>query len=493
MISTVRWIFLSLRHLSGGRCKNMDRNILCSKTATIREALEKINLNVKGTVFIVDENDKLCGIATDGDIRRGLLSGLTLDSGITGVSRKEFVYAHQGESIKEIFEKFNEDIRILPIVDQDCRVVDFSEYKSNMRLPIAQPQLNGKEMEYLLDAFLSTWISSTGRYVTEFESSFARWCGMPCGVAVSNGTTALHLALTALGVGEGDEVIVPDITFAATINAVLYTGATPVIVDVEEDGWCISPDEIEKAVTERTKAVIPVHIYGQPCDMERIMEIAGKYGLYVVEDCAEAHGARYDGRKVGSFGDISCFSFFGNKIITTGEGGMCLTRNKELEEKLRLYRDHGMSKTRKYYHEVIGYNYRMTNLQAAIGVAQLENIDQTLAWRSNLEESYRKKIAGIDGIEMQRNDLRKREKVTWLVTVCVEKEKRDACMNAMTEMNIDARPFFIPLSEMEIYRKYTFSNRVSTELAERGFNLPTSYMINEEEVDRVVRALRQVV
>ena len=316
---------------------------------------------------------------------------------------------------------------------------------------------------------------------------------MPCGVAVSNGTTALHLALTALGVGEGDEVIVPDITFAATINAVLYTGATPVIVDVEEDGWCISPDEIEKAVTERTKAVIPVHIYGQPCDMERIMEIAGKYGLYVVEDCAEAHGARYDGRKVGSFGDISCFSFFGNKIITTGEGGMCLTRNKELEEKLRLYRDHGMSKTRKYYHEVIGYNYRMTNLQAAIGVAQLENIDQTLAWRSNLEESYRKKIAGIDGIEMQRNDLRKREKVTWLVTVCVEKEKRDACMNAMTEMNIDARPFFIPLSEMEIYRKYTFSNRVSTELAERGFNLPTSYMINEEEVDRVVRALRQVV
>lgn len=316
---------------------------------------------------------------------------------------------------------------------------------------------------------------------------------MPCGVAVSNGTTALHLALTALGVGEGDEVIVPDITFAATINAVLYTGATPVIVDIEEDGWCISPDEIEKAVTERTKAVIPVHIYGQPCDMERIMEIAGKYGLYVVEDCAEAHGARYDGRKVGSFGDISCFSFFGNKIITTGEGGMCLTRNKELEEKLRLYRDHGMSKTRKYYHEVIGYNYRMTNLQAAIGVAQLENIDQTLAWRSNLEESYRKKIAGIDGIEMQRNDLRKRDKVTWLVTVCVEKEKRDACMNAMTEMNIDARPFFIPLSEMEIYRKYTFSNRVSTELAERGFNLPTSYMINEEEVDRVVRALRQVV
>lgn len=472
----------------------MEKNILCNEKNTIRQALNKINENAKGVVFVVDDNDVLKGVVTDGDVRRGLLRGLTLDESVAEIESKECVYAFVDENPKQIFDKFSSKIRIIPLVNERMQVVDYSKYNGQMKLAIAQPQLNGKELDYLLDGFLSTWISSTGKYVTEFEDKFSDYCGVHYGVATSNGTTALHLALVTLGIGKGDEVIVPDITFAATINAVLYTGATPVIVDIEEDGWCIDPDEIEKAITEKTKAIIPVHIYGQPCDMKRIMDIAKKNNLYVVEDCAEAHGAMFAGKKVGSFGDIGCFSFFGNKVITTGEGGMCITNNQELDKKMRIYRDHGMSKERKYYHEVIGYNYRMTNLQAAIGVAQLENIENTLEWRETLENAYRNRLSEIEGVELQRNDLPERKKIAWLVTAYVSDEKkRDACMKAMVDMNIDARPFFIPLSEMEIYKEYVFSNRVSTRISKCGFNLPTSYVVGDKEIDRVIAAIKTAI
>ncbi len=472
----------------------MVMNILCNEKCTVRDALNKINENGKGIAFIVDENNILKGIVTDGDVRRGFLRGVTLNTPVEEIVTREFVYAYANENPEKIFNKFNERVKIIPLVNDKMQVVDYSEYASQMKLAIAQPQLNGKELDYLLDGFLSTWISSTGKYVTQFEKEFSNYCGVEYGVATSNGTTALHLALTVLGIGKGDEVIVPDITFAATINAVLYTGATPVIVDIEEDSWCIDPNEIEKAITEKTKAIIPVHIYGQPCDMERIMDIAKRYNLYVVEDCAEAHGAMYAGKKVGSFGDIGCFSFFGNKVITTGEGGMCITNNQELEQKMRIYRDHGMSRERKYYHEVVGFNYRMTNLQAAIGVAQLENIEATLKWREELENSYRDRLNEIADIEVQKNNLPNRKKIAWLVTAYVRDEKkRDACMKAMVEANIDARPFFVPLSEMAIYKDYVFSNKVSRDISKRGFNLPTSYLVGEEEIARVITAIKTAI
>lgn len=470
----------------------MEKNILCNEKSSVREALSKINENGKGVVFVVDEDNMLKGIVTDGDVRRGLLKGLPLEVSVAEIASGECVYANVSEDSQKVFKKFSDKVKIIPLVNDKMQVVDYSEYSSQMKLAIAQPHLNGKELEYLLDGFLSTWISSTGKYVTQFETEFSNYCGDKYGVATSNGTTALHLALVALGIGAGDEVIVPDITFAATINAVLYTGATPVIVDIEEDGWCIDPNEIEKAITEKTKAIIPVHIYGQPCDMGRIMDIAKKHNLYVVEDCAEAHGATFKGQKVGSFGDIGCFSFFGNKVITTGEGGMCITNNEELDRKMRLYRDHGMSKERRYYHEVVGYNYRMTNLQAAIGVAQLENIDSILQWREELENAYRDRLKEIDGVELQRNDLPDRKKITWLVTVAVDDEqKRNACMKAMVDADIDARPFFVPLSEMDIYKDYVFSNKVSTDISKRGFNLPTSYVVGKDEIDRVITAIKE--
>ncbi len=468
----------------------MINDLLCNEKCNIRQALAQIDRNEKGVVFIVDDNDMLNGVVTDGDIRRALLDNATLETTLGVIKKDDFVYAPISANKNTILQLLNNDIKIIPLVNEKMQVVDYSENKRLSRLPIAEPCLNGKELDYVVDAVSSTWISSTGKYILEFEDKFAKYCGVQYGVATSNGTTALHLALVTLGIGPGDEVIVPDITFAATINAVLYTGATPVIVDIEEESWCIDPAEIEKALSPRTKAIIPVHIYGQPCDMESIMKIAHDNNLYVIEDCAEAHGAEYKGKKVGSFGDIACFSFFGNKVITTGEGGMCITDNEEYARQMKLYRDHGMSKERKYYHEVIGFNYRMTNIQAAIGVAQLEKIDEILKNRQKLEDLYREKLKDVKGIFLQKNDIPNRKKITWLVTVYASTvDMKVQCFKYMNQENIDIRPFFVPLSQMEIYKKYTFSNTISCKIAELGFNLPTTYRMYESDVMRVVNIL----
>lgn len=459
--------------------------LICDENSTIKDVLICINNNAKGVAFIVDEDDKLVGIATDGDIRRALLDGAGLKETIKFYMNGHFIYASNPVEAQRIFQQYEWKIKIIPLVDEQMHVMDYAECNNKQHIALAQPQLNGNEYNYLMDAFLSTWISSTGKYVTQFEESFSKYCGVSYGIAVSNGTVALHLALTALGIGKGDEVIVPDITFAATINAVIYTGATPVIVDIEEDSWCIDPNEIEKAITLNTKAIIPVHIYGQPCDMERICDIAQRYNLYIVEDCAEAHGAECNNKKVGSFGIISCFSFFGNKVITTGEGGMCVTNSVELNDKMRILRDHGMSKERKYYHEVIGFNYRMTNLQAAIGLAQTERIDEILEWREKIEKEYQDVFSKIKGISMQKKNITGRKKIAWLVSALIDSDKRDAVLEELKKNNIDARAFFIPLSEMKIYIKYARECIISKKISKMGINLPTTYETNQTVIKKI--------
>lgn len=466
--------------------------MVCHQNATIREVMMCIDNNARGTAFIVDDENRLTGVVTDGDIRRLLIEGYGINDSIKMHMQDKFVYALENENMQDIAEKFNYRIRIIPIVNEKMQLKDYAEYDENVHISLAQPQLNGNEYKYLMDAFFSTWISSTGKYITQFEKSFSKYCGMKYGVATSNGTTALHLALAALGIGKGDEVIVPDITFAATINAVIYTGATPVIVDIEEDSWCINPDEIEKAITPRTKAIIPVHIYGQPCNMERIGELAQKNSLYIIEDCAEAHGAEWKNKKVGSFGIISCFSFFGNKVVTTGEGGMCVTNSKELNDKMRILRDHGMSKEKKYYHEVIGFNYRMTNLQAAIGTAQVERIESILEWRQKLENQYRQVLSKIDGVSLQRNDIPDRRKIAWLVSILVDEEKRDKLLTTLKDNEVDVRAFFIPLSEMDIYKKYARDCYISKKISKMGINLPTTYEIREKEITKIASVITSV-
>lgn len=463
----------------------------CDVNSSLIDAWKTINENTKGSAFIVDKNNKLLGVVTDGDIRRFLISGGHLESGIEAAMNREFTFGYDDEPQDKLLKKLNERVKILPIINKNFQLVNFIEYRADFYIPVALPDLKGNEFNYLADAFLSTWISSSGEYIKRFEENFSGYCNVNHGVAVSNGTVAIHLALRVLGVGQGDEVIIPDLTFAATINAVLHANATPVIVDIDKDDWTISPSEFQKAITPKTKAIIPVHVYGQPCDMDAIMKIAKENNLYVIEDCAEAHGSEYKGQKVGSFGDISCFSFFGNKVITTGEGGMCITNSAELDEKMRILRDHGMSKTRKYWHDQVGYNYRLTNLQAAIGLAQLERIDEILNWRSTLENQYREELKNISKIKFQAI-LPERNKITWLVSILIEDGNKDEVLKTLNSANIDARPFFYSLSEMDIYKKYLFSNENSQLISKQGINLPTNTSVSMETIQRIKQNLNQI-
>ena len=456
--------------------------------SSLRDILKAVNNPPYGTAFIENNDGKLIGVVTDGDLRRLFLDGRNLEDELKSSDLKKFVFARKGEKFDKILEKTSVRINIIPILDEEDKLVDYFEYKHKTKFtPVAEPTLENREMEYLLDAFSSTWISSRGKYIDQFENNFSQFCGTKYGVAVSNGTVAIHLALVTLGVGKGDEVIIPDLTFAATINAVLLANATPVIVDIEKDSWTISPEEIKKAITKRTKAIIPVHVYGQPCDMRSIMTIAREYGLKVIEDCAEAHGAEFGGKKVGSFGDISTFSFFANKIITTGEGGMCVTNSELLDTKMRKLRDHGMNKERSYWHDELGFNYRMTNLQAAIGCAQLEKIDSILERNSTIESNYITQLKDLGFIHFQ-NNLPNRNKVVWLM--CCYSDKRESIMQALTENNIDVRPFFYCLSEMPLYSKYSFSNTNALEISKKGLNLPTVKNIDFERIKLILNELK---
>jgi perosamine synthetase len=466
------------------------KDSICKYGLSLREVLKAINSEPAGIAFIVDDQNQLKGVFTDGDVRRLILDGRDLNQTLELSDLDSYVVGKVGEDFHALMQRTNKKVRVIPIVDDNNVPVDYFRYEHKTHFtPVAEPSLTSKELEYLNDAFLSTWISSKGKYIDRFEQDFSNYCGMQYGVATSNGTVAIHLALDALGIKHGDEVIVPDLTFAATINAVLYIGATPVIVDVEKERWTICPAAIENAITAKTKAIIPVHVYGQPCDMDPIMQIAKKHHLFVIEDCAEAHGAMYQNKKVGSFGDISTFSFFANKIITTGEGGMCITNSKELNEKMRTLRDHGMNPNKRYWHDVVGYNYRMTNLQAAIGCAQFERIDEIIASRQVLENKYKEAFKGLN-IHWQ-TEFNNSKKVVWLVCGTID-ENRDLFLKKLKARMIDCRPFFYPLSEMEVYKKYTHSNENSRIISKIGFNLPTVDEVNFEEVVAVFKDLGNI-
>jgi len=381
---------------------------------------------------------------------------------------------------------------VVPTFTSDGRLADVAVSRDGNFIQIAQPDLSHAEFRAVLDAFLSTWISSKGAYIEAFEREFAAFAGMKHGVATSNGTVALHLALLALGICRGDEVIVPDLTFAATINAVLYCGATPVIVDVDPLTWAMSLKDVAAACTPRTRAVIPVHLYGRPAEIEPIAQFAKSRGIFVVEDCAEAHGAEYAGRRVGSFSDISCFSFYANKIVTTGEGGMCLTDSPSLAATLQELRSHGMVPDRGYWHNRIGYNYRMTNLQAAVGVAQLRRIDRMLLRNHNLERLYRERLGAVGGVTFPPDLPRHCRSVVWLVCARVPAAARDRLIETARARDIEIRPFFHRLSDMPPYREFARPCPHSAELARSGINLPTSAAVDSDTVERVAQVVREV-
>lgn len=310
----------------------------------VKDALKIIDSNAQGTCFVVDQAGKLIGVVTDGDIRRALIDGKSVESKVMDVMQTKYTSLPVTTPIDQIQATITDRIRHIPLVDENNVPVDYASFTRAHRIPVMTPLLNGNELKYVTECITTGWISSQRCLREKFEQVFAEYSAMQYGVAVSNGTVAIHLALVALGIGEGDEVIVPDLTFAASINGVIYTGATPVIADVDAETWTLSPEAVKKLITPKTKAIMPVHIYGHPCHMEELMAIAKEHNLLVIEDCAEALGALYKGQHVGSFGDAATFSFFGNKTITTGEGGMVLFKDENVCNKAMVLRDHGMSK-----------------------------------------------------------------------------------------------------------------------------------------------------
>ncbi len=366
------------------------------------------------------------------------------------------------------------------------------------RIPVCEPYLGGREAEYVRDCLDTSWISSAGKYLTQFEAGFARYCGCEHGITTTSGTTALHLAIAARGLGPGDEIIMPTFTIAATVFAALYAGATPVLVDADPDTWTMRVDDIAARVGPRTRAILPVHIYGHPCDMDPIRELARRHDLWVLEDAAEVHGAEYKGKKCGSLGDAACFSFYANKIIATGEGGMVVTNDGAFAERCRSLKNLAFSRDRRFLHDAVGFNYRMTNLQAAIGVAQLEKVDEYVALRRRHGARYTALLRGVEGLRLPVERPWARN-VYWMYGVVVEDGfgcSRDDLMAGLAERGVETRTFFIPMHEQPVFHQRALFRSeqypVASDLGRRGLYLPSSTGLTEDDLAYVVDAVRDV-
>ncbi len=363
-------------------------------------------------------------------------------------------------------------------------------------IPVAEPEIGEKELQLVTEAVKSGWVSSRGKFISEFEEQFARFCGTEYAIATSNGTTALHLALVSLGIGKNHEVIVPTLTFAATANAVIYTGAKPAFVDSEWETWNIDPKKIRPKITKDTKAIIPVHLLGHPAEMKQILEIAEEHDLLILEDAAEAHGATYNGHTVGSLGDAAIFSFYGNKIITTGEGGMIVTNDEKIAKEARILRDHGMSLERRYWHSVIGYNYRMTNVQAALGLAQMEKIDYFIERKRENARIYNSLLKEIPNLVLppKRSGTKN---VYWMYSILLKnKNVRDKLMEHLKTKGIDSRPFFFPVHSMPPYRRFVQKNEcfsVAKNLSNRGVMLPSGVGLKKDNLEYITNEVSKVI
>lgn len=360
-------------------------------------------------------------------------------------------------------------------------------------IPLSQPSIGQKEAEYVRHCLETTWISSVGEYVDRFEAAFAEITGAKHAVTCANGTVALHMALVALGVEPGDEILVPTLTFVAPANAAIYCGARPVFVDIERDIWGIDPARLEASITPRTRGIIAVHLRGHPADMNAIRAIANRHGLFVVEDAAQAHGAQVDGQTVGSIGDVGTFSFFGNKMITTGEGGMLTTNDDAVADRVRLLKNQGMTKEHRYWHTVVGYNYRMTNVQAAIGLAQLERFNELLSRHREVAGWYREELGGVRGLRWQAE--RDWARHAWWQFVAVAEDdfgcERDTVLELLRRSGIDARRIYYPLHTLPIYKDSARGEfPVAEDLANRGICLPTWSGLTRDDVHFVCEQLK---
>jgi perosamine synthetase len=373
-------------------------------------------------------------------------------------------------------------------------------------IAVNEPRIGERELQYVQECIRTGWISSSGGFIREFEERWAAYCGRRYGIAVSNGTVALQLAVGCLGLAPGDEVIVPTFTIISCALAVIYNGGVPVLVDSDPRTWCMDVHQVERRITPRTKAIMPVHIYGHPVDVGPILDLAEKHGLAIVEDAAEAHGAEYlprgtptsDWRRCGSFGTVSCFSFYANKLITTGEGGMVLTDDPQLAEKARSRRNLCFQPERRFFHEDIGHNFRLTNIQAALGLAQLDRIGEIIARKRWIGQEYSRRLRDVRGLQLPVEEPWARS-VYWMYgAVLGDEVGMDANLFAqrLKDYSVDTRPFFLGMHEQPVFRRRgLFRDErypVAERLARRGLYLPSGLALTDDQLAQVGDAVRKV-
>ena len=458
--------------------KNNLSKIIINLPETFTKILKKIDENGLGILFVVNKDLKLIGSISDGDIRRDFLKKINHNDLVTEESlivNKNPISLPSSCDAGKIQEILNSEvdqklIRCIPLVDQENKIVDYSTRERARKFSILEPTIGKEELFNVTDAIKSGWISSKGAYLSKFENSFSSYLKGGFSVAVSSGTTALQIALVALGVKSGDEVIVPNFTFGASINSIINSGATPLIAEVEKETWTIDVTKLKE------------HIYGQPCKMDEIKKFAKEHNLLIIEDCAEAVGARYKNKLIGIGSDCSCFSFFANKTITTGEGGMAVFKSPEIAKKAKILINHGLSNQIRYYHEHVGYNFRMTNMQAAIGVAQMEKIEILLKKRKDIFTNYDELLKNEKLLTLlPKNDWS--ENSYWLYTLIIngiKRADRDKLLNNMQNKGIECRPGFYSLNLMEPFKKFRKGNYpISNQLSETTLSLPTT-SVNKE-------------
>ena len=471
-------------------------NIIINDNSTIRDAMERLSICGLGTIFVIDNSKKLVGIITDGDIRRQILIDNDLSINIKSLMNRNYFCLDIHTEVPEILARLSNSLKVIPLINKEGIIIDFATRDRIKTIPIASPYLQGNELKYLTDCIKSNWISSTGKYINKFENLFESYHNGMHALAVSSGTTALHLALLGLKVKKGDEVIVPNLTFAATINAIIYTGATPVLAEIDSD-LNIDSNLIEGKLTNKTKAILIVHLYGKPCKMDKIMEITKKNNLFLIEDCAEAIGSKYKNNPVGTYGDAATFSFFGNKTLTTGEGGMVIFKDAKAAVFSRELRDHGMSKSRRYWHNNIGYNYRMTNLQAAIGVAQFEKLDKFIDRKSEIATLYNNVLSESNYFLLPKEEINTKHSY-WLYTITVKEDSpfsRTDFMKFLERNAIESRIIFYPLSEMPPYKKYVKGEdfKISKKFSEQSLSLSTSFNLSDNELNHILRVITEFI
>lgn len=357
------------------------------------------------------------------------------------------------------------------------------------KYPVYQPSLMGNERKYLNDCIDTNWLTWQGKYVREFEERFAEYIGIDYASSTCNATVALHVALLALGIGPGDEVIVPTLTYIASVNSIVYCGANPVFADSLPDTWQIDPTDVKRKITEKTKAIMAVHIYGHPCDMDLLKEIADQHNIALIEDAAESFGSKYNGKHTGTIGDIGVFSFFGNKTITTGEGGMVVTNNKTLIDRVNLYKGQGLARFREYWHEVIGFNYRMTNISAAIGLAQLERADELIQKKIELAKWYTELLEGLPlTLQLPVGNV---VHSYWMYTILTsDPNTRNKLRTHLSENGIETRPIFHPVHTMPMYSDSFQQLKIAEDLGWRGINLPSYPDLTRENIEEITSVIK---